>query len=58
VLAGEAERNDFHKLVGRLFTDNVATTRLVERCGFSSVATLRYAAGWSSTGFYVPIEAQ
>jgi L-amino acid N-acyltransferase YncA len=38
-LAAEAERNDFHKLLGKLFTDNVASIRLVERCGFSSVGT-------------------
>ena len=40
-LAVEAERNDFHKLLGKLFTDNVASIRLVERCGFSSVGTHR-----------------
>ncbi len=40
-LAAEAERNDFHKLLGKLFTDNVASIRLVERCGFSSVGTHR-----------------
>jgi phosphinothricin acetyltransferase len=36
-LASEAEQRDFHKLVGKLFTDNVASIRLVERCGFSPV---------------------
>ena len=40
-LAAEAKRNDFHKLLGKLFTDNVASIRLVERCGFSSVGTHR-----------------
>lgn len=40
-LAAEAERNDFHKLLGKLFTDNVASIRLVEGCGFSSVGTHR-----------------
>lgn len=41
VLASEAERNGFHKLLGKLFTDNIASIRLVERCGFSSVGTHR-----------------
>ena len=36
-LAVVAEHNDFHKLLGKLFTDNVASIRLVGRCGFSSV---------------------
>jgi L-amino acid N-acyltransferase YncA len=40
-LATEAERNDFHKLLGKLFTDNVASIRLVGRCGFSSVGVHR-----------------
>lgn len=40
-LAVKAEGNDFHKMVGKLFTDNVASIRLVERCGFSSVGTHR-----------------
>lgn len=40
-LSAEAERNDFHKLLGKLFTDNLASIRLVERCGFSSVGTHR-----------------
>jgi phosphinothricin acetyltransferase len=40
-LAAEAKRNDFHKLLGRLFTDNAASIRLVERCGFSPVGTHR-----------------
>lgn len=36
-LAAEAERRGFHKLLGKLFTDNMASIRLIERCGFSSV---------------------
>lgn len=40
-LAVEAMRNDFHKLLGKLFIDNVASIRLVERSGFSSVGTHR-----------------
>ncbi len=40
-LATEASRNDFHKLLGKLFTDNVASIRLVGRCGFTSVGMHR-----------------
>ena len=40
-LAAEAERNEFHKLLGKLFTDNIASIRLVGRCGFTSVGTHR-----------------
>ena len=40
-LAAEAQRNDFHKLIGKLFTDNTESIRLFERCGFSSVGTHR-----------------
>jgi phosphinothricin acetyltransferase len=36
-LAADALRNGFHKLIGKLFTDNLASVRLVERCGFSTV---------------------
>lgn len=36
-LAAAAHRNGFNKLIGKLFTDNMASIRLVERCGFSSV---------------------
>jgi len=36
-LATTAEERGFHKLIGKLFTDNVASVRLVERCGFDSV---------------------
>jgi L-amino acid N-acyltransferase YncA len=40
-LAGAAEDLGFHKLIGKLFTDNAASIRLVERCGFSSVGLHR-----------------
>jgi L-amino acid N-acyltransferase YncA len=40
-LATEAKDTGFHKLIGKLFTDNVASIRLVERCGFSPVGTHR-----------------
>ncbi len=40
-LAVVAEHNDFHKLLGKLFTDNVASIRLVGRCGFTSVGIHR-----------------
>jgi L-amino acid N-acyltransferase YncA len=40
-LAREAERHDFHKLLGKLFTDNLASIRLVERCGFATVGVHR-----------------
>lgn len=40
-LAGAAERKGFHKLIGKLFPENVASVRLVERCGFSSVGLHR-----------------
>ena len=40
-LASAAEENGFHKLIGKLFTDNIASRRLVERCGFSSVGLHR-----------------
>jgi L-amino acid N-acyltransferase YncA len=36
-LAAAAEGNGFHKMIGKLFPDNVACLRLVERCGFASV---------------------
>lgn len=31
----------FHKLIGKLFTDNIASVRLVERCGFVTVGLHR-----------------
>jgi phosphinothricin acetyltransferase len=40
-LASAAEGTDFHKLIGKLFTDNLASIRLVERCGFDSVGLHR-----------------
>lgn len=40
-LAAEAERGGFYKLLGKLFTDNAASIRLVERCGFASVGVHR-----------------
>jgi L-amino acid N-acyltransferase YncA len=40
-LALAAAGNGFHKLIGKLFTDNVASLRLVERCGFVSVGLHR-----------------
>jgi L-amino acid N-acyltransferase YncA len=35
-LAAESERRGFHKMIGKLFTDNAASIRLCKRCGFSS----------------------
>jgi L-amino acid N-acyltransferase YncA len=40
-LASAAEAEGFHKLVGKLFTDNAASARLVERCGFCAVGVHR-----------------
>jgi L-amino acid N-acyltransferase YncA len=40
-LAVAVEGKDFHKMIGKLFTDNAASVRLVERCGFSSVGLHR-----------------
>jgi L-amino acid N-acyltransferase YncA len=40
-LAVEAGLGGFHKMVGKLFTDNLASTRLVERCGFQPVGVHR-----------------
>jgi phosphinothricin acetyltransferase len=40
-LASTAQDGGFHKLIGKLFTDNLASLRLVERCGFSSVGLHR-----------------
>lgn len=40
-LATAAEERGFHKLIGKLFTDNVASIRLVERCGFNAVGLHR-----------------
>lgn len=40
-LAEAAQSGGFHKMIGKLFTDNVASIRLVERCGFDSVGLHR-----------------
>ena len=40
-LAAAAEERGFHKMIGKLFTDNVASIRLTERCGFDSVGLHR-----------------
>lgn len=40
-LATVAEERGFHKMIGKLFTDNVASIRLTERCGFASVGLHR-----------------
>ncbi len=36
-----AAESGFHKIVGKLFTDNLASVRMVERCGFDSVGLHR-----------------
>ena len=40
-LAAEAERLGFHKLLGKLFTTNAASLRLVTRCRFRQVGVHR-----------------
>lgn len=40
-LAASAEESGFHKMLGKLFTDNAASIRLCERCGFTSVGLHR-----------------
>lgn len=40
-LSSAAEKGGFHKLIGKLFTDNIASIRLVERCGFVTVGLHR-----------------
>ena len=40
-LALAAWGEGFHKLLGKLFTDNAASIRLVERCGFQAVGVHR-----------------
>lgn len=40
-LANSAEEHGFHKLTGKLFTDNTASIKLCERCGFDSVGVHR-----------------
>lgn len=36
-LAASAEEQGLHKLTGKLFTDNIASAKLCERCGFRAV---------------------
>jgi L-amino acid N-acyltransferase YncA len=36
-LAAAAEQRGFHKMIGKLFTDNLASVRFVERCSFKTV---------------------
>lgn len=40
-LTGSAEEHGFHKLTGKLFTDNTASIKLCERCGFTFVGVHR-----------------
>lgn len=40
-LATSAEESGFHKMIGKLFTDNAASIRLCERCGFTAVGLHR-----------------
>lgn len=40
-LATAAEQSGFHKMIGKLFSDNLASVRLVERCGFQVVGVHR-----------------
>jgi L-amino acid N-acyltransferase YncA len=40
-LAASAGDRGFHKLIGKIFTDNTASVRLIERCGFTSVGLHR-----------------
>ena len=40
-LAEAAREGGFHKLIGKLFTDNLASIRLVERCAFDTVGVHR-----------------
>ena len=40
-LVGSAEERGFHKLVGKLFPENIASLRLIERCGFEKVGMHR-----------------
>lgn len=41
-LATAAAGSGFHKMIGKLFTDNTASIRLTERCGFSPVGLHRW----------------
>lgn len=40
-LASAAQRGGFHKMIGKLFLDNIASVRMVERCGFQRVGVHR-----------------
>jgi L-amino acid N-acyltransferase YncA len=40
-LAAAAARDGFHKMIGKLFTDNAASIRLVECCGFAAAGLHR-----------------
>jgi phosphinothricin acetyltransferase len=40
-LSSAAVEGGFHKLIGKVFTDNTASVRLVERCGFRRVGLHR-----------------
>jgi L-amino acid N-acyltransferase YncA len=40
-LASAAGERGFHKMIGKLFTDNVASIRLTEHCGFDAVGLHR-----------------
>jgi len=40
-LAAAAGHSGFHKLIGKLFADNAASIRLVDRCGFAAVGRHR-----------------
>jgi len=40
-LAEVAGSRGIHKMIGKLFTDNTASVRLVQRCGFSTVGLHR-----------------
>lgn len=40
-LAAVAQRVGLHKMIGKLFLDNLASVRLVERCGFQRIGVHR-----------------
>lgn len=40
-LAAAAEQSGFHKVIGKLFADNLASVRLIERCDFHTVGVHR-----------------
>lgn len=48
-LAAAAEDSGFHKMIGKLFPDNAACLRLVERCGFAPVGLHRRHGRLDST---------